>query len=138
LIACLATSIKLMESSRGLTGQMLVIKTSGQFRFPGRWRCVAATDWRSSQLSAGSPQYEGLKWRRKRPSGAKRYRWRLLFQARVARPHNRLSAVGDLELAEDVRDMILHCLQAKGETMGDGGVAFALRDQVEDLPLPLG
>src|SRR5215472_589964 len=63
-------------------------------------------------------------------------RW--LFQTGVTRPRNSLGAVGYLELAEDVGDVVLHGLEAKGEVPRDGSVTLALRDQVEDLPLAFG
>src|SRR5213595_3580737 len=57
---------------------------------------------------------------------------------RVARLDDRGGAVGDLELAEDVRHVVAHRLQREHEVVGDHGVALAGGDELEDLPLAVG
>ena len=51
---------------------------------------------------------------------------------------DRLSAIGKLELAEDVGDVVAHRLAAQVELPGDRVVGVALSDQVKHLTLPLG
>src|SRR5579862_6148069 len=59
-------------------------------------------------------------------------------QTGVACAHDCLGAVGHLQLAEDVRDVVLHRLDADGEVFGNGSVALALRYEVKNLSLALG
>src|SRR5829696_10428330 len=49
-----------------------------------------------------------------------------------------LSAVGEVELREDVRDVALNRLLADEEVPGDLGVAEAVGDQAQHLQLPVG
>src|SRR3990172_10191340 len=62
----------------------------------------------------------------------------LAAHARLARPYDGLGPVGDLELAEDVRDMVAHGLRREHQALRDGQVVQATCDQLEDLPLALG
>ena len=59
-------------------------------------------------------------------------------QAGLARPHDRLGPVADLELREDVRDVVADGLGRQAEGRGDVGVGPPLGDQLEDLALALG
>ena len=56
----------------------------------------------------------------------------------LARAHDRLRAVCDLELREDVRDVVADRLLAEHEVPRHPGVVVALRDQLEHLALALG
>jgi len=59
-------------------------------------------------------------------------------QASISCANHCLCSISYLQLAEDVGDVVLHGLDAEGETLSNGGVAFALCDQVKDVPFALG
>src|SRR3954466_10795956 len=46
-----------------------------------------------------------------------------------------LDPIVDLELHQDVRDVILHCLRTDVKLRCDDGVVLAVRDQLQDLDL---
>src|SRR5919201_5043141 len=56
----------------------------------------------------------------------------------LAGPYDRLGAIRDLELGEDVGDVVAHGLRAENEVARDLLVAPPLRDQLEQLALALG
>jgi hypothetical protein len=51
---------------------------------------------------------------------------------------NRLGAIGDLQLAQDGRDIVADCFDVEKEAVGDLGVAFPLRDQGQYHALTVG
>ena len=59
-------------------------------------------------------------------------------KAGVAGAHDRLRAVGRLELAEDAGDVVLHRLDAQHQPIGDRRIAVPLGDQLQYLALALG
>src|SRR4051812_2456650 len=63
---------------------------------------------------------------------------RATAEARVAGPCDGLGAVGDVQLAEHVRDVVAHGLVTHDETPRDRRVREAAGDEVEDLPLAVG
>src|SRR5262245_35359901 len=64
-----------------------------------------------------------------------RTRSRALEQPSLHRLHGGLHPVLDLELGEDVRDVVLHGLDADEELLRDLGVLLALRQQAQDFRL---
>src|SRR5688572_24960164 len=62
---------------------------------------------------------------------------RVLPQPGAAGASDGLGSVGDLELAEDDRDMVANRLLRQEELTGDPAVVEASGHQVEHLPLPL-
>src|SRR6187402_2547433 len=77
----------------------------------------------------GPSRRAGLDWGRS-PAGASGP-----AEAGVAGEHDRLRAVLDLELGEDVRDVVAHGLLGEAERRGDLGVVAALGDQLHQLVL---
>src|SRR5690606_17884606 len=80
---------------------------------------------------------------RSEPSGERngpdlRLTRRRFAEAGFAGYHDRLGAVGDVELHEDVRDVVADRLLAEVQRPGDLRVAAALGDQGEDLAFPVG
>src|SRR3990172_3044922 len=53
-------------------------------------------------------------------------------------PRGRISAVGDVELAEDVADVAPHRVRADEELLGDFGVGLAAGDEPQDFDLAFG
>jgi hypothetical protein len=62
-------------------------------------------------------------------------RFRRSTQNRV---HGGLDPVLDLELGENARDVVPHCVDADEQLLGDLRVLLALRYQAEYIVLPLG
>src|SRR5262245_25921204 len=62
----------------------------------------------------------------------------LLAEASLAAEDDGLGAIGGVELAEDVRDVIADGLGAEDQAAGDGLVVEALGDELEDVVLALG
>ena len=58
-----------------------------------------------------------------------------LTQSGLPRSDDGLGAVGYLEFAEDVEDMIGNAIEAEDQVVGDVAVVVALSDQVEDFAL---
>lgn len=56
-----------------------------------------------------------------------------ISQACLPRFNNRLAAAGDLELAENGRDLVAHRLGAEDQFLGDGVVGEALCQQSQNL-----
>ena len=54
-------------------------------------------------------------------------------QAGVAGSDDGLSSIGDLQFGEDPGHVVAHGFRRQHETLGDGGVALALADELEDL-----
>ena len=67
-----------------------------------------------------------------------RFDVRSAAEAGLAGADHRLRAVGHLQLGEDRRDVVGHRLRAQRQRPRDRRVRPALRDQPEDLPLPVG
>src|SRR5207248_4273811 len=61
----------------------------------------------------------------------------VLAQASLARANYGCAPISHLEFAQDVCDMVAHCLGAQHEPSGDVRVLVALRDQVEDFSLAI-
>ncbi len=61
----------------------------------------------------------------------------VVSQTRLPRPDNRLRPIGHLQLAEDIRDVIAHRLQAQPQLRGDLRIVQALRDQAYTLDVIL-
>ena len=60
-----------------------------------------------------------------------------LAQPGFPRAHDRFGAIGNLELAENVRDVIAHRLRTQTQAIGDGGVIYALSNQTKHFALAL-
>src|SRR6266571_4419576 len=60
-----------------------------------------------------------------------------LAQPGFPRAHDRFGAIGNLELAENVRDVIAHRLRTQTQAIGDGGVIYALSNQTKHFTLAL-
>ena len=60
-----------------------------------------------------------------------------LSHSRLARAQDSLCSICHLQFAEDVRDMVAHCLQAENKLLGDFLVGASLRNQCEDLNFAL-
>ena len=63
---------------------------------------------------------------------------RIQSEPGFAGAHDRRRVVARLQLAEDVRDVVAHRLQAEDEASGDLRVGLPLGDQVQDFALALG
>ena len=60
-----------------------------------------------------------------------------LAQPAFSRAHDRFGAIGNLELAENVRNVIAHRLRTQTQAIGDGGVIYALSNQTKHFALAL-
>src|SRR5438270_13921158 len=60
-----------------------------------------------------------------------------LAQPGFPRAHDRFGAIGNLELAENVRNVIAHRLRTQTQAIGDGGVIYALSNQTKHFTLAL-
>src|SRR5258706_4824679 len=60
-----------------------------------------------------------------------------LPESHIARTQNRLGAVGDLQLAQDIADVVAHRFGAQHQPRRDVGIRRSLRDQREDFALAL-
>src|SRR5689334_13926552 len=56
----------------------------------------------------------------------------------LSRPDDRSSPIADLEFGEDARDVVADGVRTEHELLGDVGVAVAVGDHLEYLPLPVG
>jgi hypothetical protein len=52
---------------------------------------------------------------------------------RFSRSQNSLRPVGHLQFAEDIRDMVAHCLQAEHQLFGDLLIRAALSDEFKNF-----
>src|SRR5260370_2802237 len=64
--------------------------------------------------------------------------WQLASHSRLPRTHDRLGAMGELQLAEDVRDVVTNGLSAQEQPARNCIIGMALCYQVKELTLPLG
>src|SRR5215472_12212838 len=103
------------------------------------WTVLMGRHGRASALAAPEAQVPG---QRKNRPGLRDRRPGLLRRLRaetgVAGAHDRLRAILDLDLVEDVGDVVAHGLHGKIEARGDLRVVQSLRDELEDLRLPRG
>ena len=60
-----------------------------------------------------------------------------LAQPAFSRAHDRFGAIGNLELAENVRNVIAHRLRAQTQAIGNGGVIYSLSNQSKHFTLAL-
>lgn len=60
-----------------------------------------------------------------------------LAQPSLARPHDGLGTIHDLELAEDIRHMVPDRFRSQTQALRDLGIGPVLGDQRQDLLLPL-
>jgi len=60
-----------------------------------------------------------------------------LAQPAFSRAHDRFGAIGYLELAENVSNVIAQRLRTQTQPIGDGGVIYALSNQTKHFTLAL-
>ena len=60
-----------------------------------------------------------------------------LAQPAFSRAHDRFGAIGYLELAENVRNVIAYRLRTQAQAISDGGVIYSLSNQTKHFTLAL-